>query len=168
MPISDTLAIVRKKFTIFFLLGMRFFKPFPKFIKSNFQCNGRVLKNEPVWARIAITVTTKIIVIKKNKLGANNLKPSWSVSFIKWLVHSSVTSSSKQALKTVVKDLWNWGKRRASKRHIDIQDDYLPHLKEWLEKTKDLDNDYLFPSLRTKGPISAHKFRTMVYESILE
>lgn len=57
----------------------------------------------------------------------------------------------------------NKTKRRASKRHIDIQDDYLPHLTEWLEKTKSLDNDYLFPSLRTKGPISAHKFRTMVY-----
>ena len=58
----------------------------------------------------------------------------------------------------------NKTKRRASKRHIDIQDDYLPHLTEWLEKTKSLDNDYLFPSLRTKGPVSTHAFRSMIWK----
>jgi len=57
----------------------------------------------------------------------------------------------------------NKTKRKASKREIDIQDDFLPLLKEWMNKIKNINNPYLFPSTKTEGPISCSKFRTMIW-----
>jgi len=54
-------------------------------------------------------------------------------------------------------------KKQSSTRTIDIQDDYLPFITEWMKQIKNLDNPYLFPSLRTKGPISGHAFRSMIW-----
>jgi integrase len=65
--------------------------------------------------------------------------------------------------------LWkNKTKRKASRRHIDIQDDFLPILKWWLDKIKDMRNPYLFPSLRTSDPLSDHRFRTMIWKTYEE
>ena len=61
-------------------------------------------------------------------------------------------------------NMWkNKTKRKASKRHIEIQDSFMPILKWWLDKIKDMRNPYLFPSLRTTGPISQHKFRALIW-----
>ena len=49
-------------------------------------------------------------------------------------------------------------KKKASTRTIEIQDDYLPFITEWMQQIKNLDNPYLFPSLRTQGPISGACF----------
>jgi len=57
----------------------------------------------------------------------------------------------------------NKTKKKASTRTIDIQDDYLPFIKEWMQQIENFDNPYLFPSLRTKGPISGHAFRSMIW-----
>jgi len=57
----------------------------------------------------------------------------------------------------------NKTKKKASTRTIDIQDDYLPFITEWMQQIKNFDNPYLFPSLRTKGPISGHAFRSMIW-----
>ena len=57
----------------------------------------------------------------------------------------------------------NKTKKKASTRTIDIQDDYLPFITEWMKQIENLDNPYLFPSLRTKGPISGHAFRSMIW-----
>jgi len=54
-------------------------------------------------------------------------------------------------------------KKKASTRTIDIQDDYLPFITEWMQQIENLDNPYLFPSLRTEGPISGHAFRSMIW-----
>ena len=54
-------------------------------------------------------------------------------------------------------------KKRASSRPIEIQDDYLPYITEWMDKIKNIDNPFLFPSLRTKGPISSSAFKTMIW-----
>ena len=59
-------------------------------------------------------------------------------------------------------------KRKASRRHIDIQDDFLPILKWWLDKIKDIRNPYLFPSLRSSEPLSDHRFRTMIWKTYEE
>ena len=65
--------------------------------------------------------------------------------------------------------LWkNKTKRKASRRHIDIQDDYMPILVWWLKKIKDMRNPYLFPSLRTSEPMSDHRFRTMLWKTYEE
>ena len=55
-------------------------------------------------------------------------------------------------------------KKQSSTRTIDIQDDYLPFITEWMKQIKNLDNPYLFPSLRTKGPVSTHAFRSMIWK----
>jgi integrase len=57
----------------------------------------------------------------------------------------------------------NKTKKKASKRNIDIQDDFHPILTEWMKKINHLDNPWLFPSLKTKGPISGHSFRSMLW-----
>ena len=57
----------------------------------------------------------------------------------------------------------NRTKKEASRRHIEIQNDYLPYITEWMDKIKDIDNPYLFPSSRAKGPISGHAFRSMIW-----
>mgnify|MGYP003643277289 FL=1 len=55
-------------------------------------------------------------------------------------------------------------KKKASTRTIDIQDDFLPFITEWMKQIKNLDNPYLFPSLRTRGPVSTHAFRSMIWK----
>ena len=55
-------------------------------------------------------------------------------------------------------------KKQSSTRTIDIQDDYLPFITEWMKQIRNLDNPYLFPSLRTKGPVSTHAFRSMIWK----
>jgi integrase len=59
-------------------------------------------------------------------------------------------------------------KKRASTRYVEIQNDYLPYITEWINKIKHLDNPYLFPSLKTKGPMSSYSFRTMLWETYEE
>jgi len=60
--------------------------------------------------------------------------------------------------------MWkNKTKRKASKRHIEIQNGLMPILIWWLKKIKDMKNAYLFPSLRTTDPISDAKFRMLVW-----
>jgi|TARA_R100001530_G_scaffold14559_2_gene13092 integrase len=59
-------------------------------------------------------------------------------------------------------------KREESRRHIDIQDGFMPYLTEWLDKIKDMKSDYLFPSLRDTGPMSQHKFRTLIWKTFEE
>ena len=54
-------------------------------------------------------------------------------------------------------------KKAESRRPIEIQNDFLPYLTEWLDKIKDMKSDYLFPSLRDTGPISQHKFRALIW-----
>ena len=66
-------------------------------------------------------------------------------------------------------NMWkNKTKRKASKRHIEIQDDFMPILTWWLHKIKDMRSQYLFPSLRTTGPISQHKFRALLWTTFEE
>ena len=62
----------------------------------------------------------------------------------------------------------NKTKKRASKRHVEIQNDYLPYITEWMDMIKDIDNPFLFPSLRTKKPISNHNFRMMIWTTYEE
>jgi len=59
-------------------------------------------------------------------------------------------------------------KKRASTRYVEIQNDYLPYITEWINKIKHLDNPYLFPSLKTKGPMSSYSFRTLIWETYEE
>ena len=54
-------------------------------------------------------------------------------------------------------------KREESQRPIEIHNDFMPYLIEWLDKIKDMRSDYLFPSLRDTGPISQHKFRALLW-----
>jgi integrase len=66
-------------------------------------------------------------------------------------------------------NMWkNKTKKKASKRHIDIQDNFMPVLRWWLDKIKDMRNPYLFPSLRTTGPISQQKFRALIWTTFEE
>ena len=57
----------------------------------------------------------------------------------------------------------NKTKRQASSRVVEIQDDYLPYLTEWMDKIKHLDNPYLFPSSKTLEPITDSAFRKMIW-----
>ena len=57
----------------------------------------------------------------------------------------------------------NKTKRQASSRVVEIQDDYLPYLTEWMDKIKHLDNPYLFPSSKTLEPITDSAFRKMLW-----
>ena len=59
-------------------------------------------------------------------------------------------------------------KRASSRRHIEIQNDFLPYLKWWLYQIKDMRSDYLFPSLRDTGPMSQHKFRALIWTTFEE
>jgi len=59
-------------------------------------------------------------------------------------------------------------KREESRRHIEIQDGFMPYLTEWMERIKDMKNDYLFPSLRDTGPMSQHKFRSLIWKTFEE
>lgn len=54
-------------------------------------------------------------------------------------------------------------KKKNSTRFVEIQNDYLPYITEWMDRIKDIDNPYLFPSLRTKEPMSNHAFRSMIW-----
>ena len=46
--------------------------------------------------------------------------------------------------------IWkNKTKRKASRRHIEIQNEFMPILIWWLKKIKDMNNPYLFPSFTT-------------------
>tara|TARA_R110002072_G_scaffold290006_1_gene457421 strand:+ start:560 stop:1888 length:1329 start_codon:yes stop_codon:yes gene_type:complete len=54
-------------------------------------------------------------------------------------------------------------KKQDSTRFVEIQNDYLPYIIEWMDKIKDLDNPYLFPSLKTKEPMSDAAFRGMIW-----
>ena len=54
-------------------------------------------------------------------------------------------------------------KKKDSTRFIEIQNDYLPFITEWMDKIKDIDNPYLFPSLKTKVPMSDAAFRSMIW-----
>ena len=54
-------------------------------------------------------------------------------------------------------------KKKDSTRHVEIQNDYLPYITEWMDNVKDLDNPYLFPSLKTKEPMSNAATRAMMW-----
>ena len=57
----------------------------------------------------------------------------------------------------------NKTKRAASSRVIEIQNDYLPYITEWMDKIKHLNNPYLFPSSKTLSPIADYAFRKMMW-----
>tara|TARA_R110000796_G_scaffold54970_2_gene128338 strand:+ start:211 stop:1539 length:1329 start_codon:yes stop_codon:yes gene_type:complete len=57
----------------------------------------------------------------------------------------------------------NKTKREASSRVVEIQDDYLPYITEWMDKIKHLDNPYLFPASKTLEPIADSAFRKMLW-----
>jgi len=54
-------------------------------------------------------------------------------------------------------------KKKDSTRFVEIQNDYLPFITEWMDRIKDLDNPYLFPSLKTKEPMSNAATRAMMW-----
>ena len=54
-------------------------------------------------------------------------------------------------------------KKKDSTRFVEIQNDYLPFITEWMDRIKDIDNPYLFPSLKTKEPMSNAAFRAMIW-----
>ena len=54
-------------------------------------------------------------------------------------------------------------KKKESTRFVEIQNPYLPFITEWMDKVKDLDNPYLFPSLKTKEPMSDAATRAMMW-----
>ena len=54
-------------------------------------------------------------------------------------------------------------KKKDSTRHVEIQNDYLPFITEWMDRIKDIDNPYLFPSLRTKEPMADTATRAMLW-----
>ena len=65
--------------------------------------------------------------------------------------------------------MWkNKTKRKASRRHIEIQNGFMPILVWWLKKIKDMRNPYLLPSKRGTGPISDAWFRTLVWKTYEE
>jgi len=59
-------------------------------------------------------------------------------------------------------------KKKESTRNVEIQDPYLPYIKEWMDKVKHLDNPYLFPSLKTKEPMSDAATRAMMWMTFEE
>jgi len=59
-------------------------------------------------------------------------------------------------------------KKKESTRNVEIQDPYLPYIKEWMDKIKHLDNPYLFPSLKTKEPMSDVATRAMMWMTFEE
>lgn len=59
-------------------------------------------------------------------------------------------------------------KKEESRRHIEIQNDFMPILIWWLDKIKDMRSDYLFPSFRDTGPMSQHKFRALIWTAFEE
>ena len=54
-------------------------------------------------------------------------------------------------------------KKKDSTRFVEIQNDYLPFITEWMDRIKDIDNPYLFPSLRTKEPMADTATRSMLW-----
>ena len=59
-------------------------------------------------------------------------------------------------------------KKKESTRNVEIQNDYLPFITEWMDNVKDLDNPYLFPSLKTKEPMSDAATRAMMWMTYAE
>ena len=57
----------------------------------------------------------------------------------------------------------NRTKKKQSTRNVEIQNDYLPYITEWMDNVKHLDNPYLFPSLKTKTPMSDAATRAMMW-----
>lgn len=66
-------------------------------------------------------------------------------------------------------NLWkNKTKTQASKRDIEILDEFMAILKWWLVKIKDMRNPYLLPSTRGTGPISEYRFRKLIWQTYEE
>jgi len=67
------------------------------------------------------------------------------------------------AWSTIENKYVNRTKKKESTRNVEIQDPYLPFIKEWMDKIKHLDNPYLFPSLKTKEPMSDAATRALMW-----